>query len=48
MNTIRTLDGRILTEREKELLLAWLAMYPVAMEIKAELEREGRVLSHEN
>lgn len=48
MNTIRTLDGRILTEKEKEMILAWLAMYPVAMEIKEELEREGRVLSHES
>ena len=48
MNTIRTLDGRILTEKEKEMILAWLAMYPVAMEIKEELEREGRVLPHEN
>ena len=48
MNTIRTVDGRILTEREKELLLAWLAMYPVMMEIQEELKREGRVLPHEN
>ena len=48
MNTIRTIDGRILTEMEKELLLAWLAMYPVMMEIQEELKREGRVLPHEN
>ena len=48
MDTIRTLDGRTLTEKEKEMFLAWLAMYPVMMEIQEELKREGRVLPHEN
>ena len=48
MNTMTLPDGRKLTEQEKEMFLAWLAMYPVAIEIKEELEREGRVLSHEN
>ena len=47
MDTIRTLEGRILTEQEKEMFLAWLAMYPAIMEIKAEPEQKGE-LPHEN
>ena len=43
----KTAEGRTLTEREQELFLAWLAMYPAIMEIKAELEQKG-ALPHEN
>ena len=48
MNTMTLPDGRKLTEQEQEIFLAWLAMYPVMMEIQEELKREGRVLPHEN
>ena len=30
----KTAEGRTITEREQELFLAWLAMYPAIMEIK--------------
>ena len=43
----KTAEGRTITEREQELFLAWLAMYPAIMEIKAELEQKG-ALPHEN
>ena len=47
MNKTTLPEGQTITDREQELFLAWVAMYPAIMEIKAELEQKG-VLPHEN